>query len=769
MNKRRSLHWKMLSFIIPIIIIVFIGLITIITNKARVNMISNTKATTEAIAEKYANIISNQLSNDAYVTKGVAESMNSFSLYDNAEERLAVFEDIIERVVEENKNFVSFWVNLELKYIDSTYNKDHGRLSTTYIRYPNGSLKKEIRYLDMENPNPKSFYNRVKKTKKETIVEPTVFSYTGKKQDAILKTTYCVPLLIDNEFAGLVGVDLSLTRFEELIDQVETMNGGYAFLISNKGIIFTHPMQEMIGKPIKVTYPELEQKFAITQTILNGKLKSFKFFDKKTNKNSFYSFVPIYVGNSSTPWSIAFYTPFSEVNKQSKALITTSLLISLFGLVVLIATIFIVARRITNPLKKTTHVINTLAAGEVHAIETLNFKSKDEVEEMANSLNKLVHGLRETSQFAIEIGNGNLDATYHILGENDALGNSLLEMRQSLRDAKISERKRLEEDKKINWATQGEARFGELLRQYNADIIELSIQLLRYLIDYIGAVQGALYVKKTMDDEHQIFYELTGAVAYNREKLMETKFELGESLVGRCAYEKLTIYMEDVPDEYVKITSGMGEANPNTILLVPAKLNNETQAVIELVSFNKFENYQIQFVEKIGESIASTIQNVATAQRTQLLLEQSKQQAEEMAAQEEEMRQNLEELQATQEEVTRLSNEERKKTEEAMLQVEKRENTLQNVLNAIEYPIFIANASSEIILQNSLFEHLKITSDALVLDAENGTKINLSAALHAKTQAKGSMMINGKEYTCILNPCKLEHLDQMGIIGIIGA
>lgn len=142
--------------------------------------------------------------------------------------------------------------------------------------------------------------------------------------------------------------------------------------------------------------------------------------------------------------------------------------------------------------------------------------------------------------------------------------------------------------------------------------------------------------------------------AYEKRKFIAKTLEIGEGLVGQCFLEKEVIYMTQVPENYVKITSGLGEALPRSILIVPLIHDNKAVGVMELASFNTFESYRIEFVKKIATNIASAYNNICVNEHTKQLLHESQLQAETLKAQEEEMRQNMEELTASQEELRRI-------------------------------------------------------------------------------------------------------------------
>jgi nitrate/nitrite-specific signal transduction histidine kinase len=271
----------------------------------------------------------------------------------------------------------------------------------------------------------------------------------------------------------------------------------------------------------------------------------------------------------------------------------------------------------------------------------------DELGEMAANLNSLVEGLKDLSTFSIEIGKGNFNSEFKPLSVNDRLGNALIKMREELKEAGKEEQKRKQEDEHRNWSSQGIARFSELLRENNNNLAELSFNIISNLVKYCNLNQGGLFIVEQNHNHKSI--NMAACYAYDRRKYEKVHFEWGEGLIGRCVLEQQSIFLTEIPKDYIHITSGMGEDNPTCLLIVPLKANQVVHGVMELASFQLIEQYQIDFIERIAESIASTISNVKINIQTSQLLEQSRKQAEEMVTQEEEMRQGMEELRATQE------------------------------------------------------------------------------------------------------------------------
>lgn len=267
------------------------------------------------------------------------------------------------------------------------------------------------------------------------------------------------------------------------------------------------------------------------------------------------------------------------------------------------------------------------------------------VQQLANDLNQAVDFTRKVAQGESKVYWQGITEENRLLNQHTLAG-ELIRMREQMEQVRAEDQKRL-------WTTEGLSMVAEITRQHQNNVQLLSDRLLTYLVRYLKANQGMLFF---WEDEKQ-HLALASCHAYDKKKFLEQHVEPGEGLVGQTFLEQETTYLTEIPSEYVSISSGLGKASPSSLLLVPLKVNEQTIGILELASFGVFAEHMIKFLEEAGEIIASSVATAQLNQQTQLLLAQSQQQAEEMRAQEEEMRQNVEELQATQEEMERKAQE----------------------------------------------------------------------------------------------------------------
>ena len=337
--------------------------------------------------------------------------------------------------------------------------------------------------------------------------------------------------------------------------------------------------------------------------------------------------------------------------KISKATLMLFLLIGFFSVTILVF-IYRDSKYIVNSINSLRQYINHLGKGELpEKIEVVN---TDEISDMKGSINELTKNLKQTRDFVIEVGNGNFKEEINVFNGEGELGSNLILMRKKLLQVQSErEQQQIESERRI-WNNEGIGLFADILRSNNSNIEDLSFEIIKNLVQYLNANQGGVFIRNE-EDKSDVYFNLTAAYAYDRKKFLEKRVSLGEGMLGTCAIEAKTIYMTEIPNHYIEITSGLGSANPKSLLIVPLKREEEVLGMIEIASFNKLEKYEIEFVEKIAENVASQLYFVQMNIKTNTLLEETKRQAEEMLTQEEEMRQNMEELTVTQE---RLANRE---------------------------------------------------------------------------------------------------------------
>lgn len=652
MKIKLSLKNKMQLFLISLSVAIYAIAIGYISINAKKTTYNDSVELVDANAEKFALNIQADMNSYISVVRTLAQA---FKVYKGMprEDWDSLFVEMYDYVYKDNLDFYKLWDSWELDKIDPEWNQPTGRIANVLSRI-NGKVlqKQDIRSI---NGDPE-VYAYIKSQAKEMVLPIYFDVFTEDNEDVKLMTSLVSPIIIDNEYHGMVGVDIILEKFQEMVEAIELtqFDGSYAFLLSEEGKYAGHPETELLNQVAEFRLED-ESKFDFMQAMETRTTFSALTKDEN-NKKHYIAFAPIKIGRTNTPWYLGVSVPVNSIMAQADRNFMISILVGLFGIFLLSFAIYIITKNISDPIQNITEFLKKLAKGQTNSKFDLNVASGDEIEEMTRALKTSIEGLNLKTEFANNIGKGNLEYDFKLLSDEDDLGKALVNMRNSLKKANAEEEKRKVEDEKRRWTNEGLAKFADILRQNNDNLEELSHIIIKNLVYYLKANQGGIFLLND-DDKSNVFLDLLAAFAYDRKKHIEKRIEYGDGIIGSVAIEKETIYLEDIPDDYIAITSGLGGSNPRSLIVVPLKMEEKVYGVIEIASFNTFEKYQIEFVEKVAQNIASSLSTVKINIQTNELLEKFQQQSEEMAAQEEEMRQNMEELQATQEEAARKNTE----------------------------------------------------------------------------------------------------------------
>jgi len=257
----------------------------------------------------------------------------------------------------------------------------------------------------------------------------------------------------------------------------------------------------------------------------------------------------------------------------------------------------------------------------------------DNVNGLAANLTTQVRAIAEVST-AVTKGDLTRSITVEAKGEVAALKDNINEMILNLKE---TTQKNMEQD----WLKTNLARFARML-QGQRDITTVAQMVLSELAPLVDAQQGVFYVNSIYNG--QPVMRLLGGYAYKKRQNLLDQFRLGEGLVGQCMLERKRILVTNVPSNYVHISSGLGEAPPNNIVVLPVLFEGDIKAVIELSTFQTFSDTHLTFLDQLTESIGIVLNNIAANTRTEDLLLQSQSLDQELQSQQDELKKTNEQL-----------------------------------------------------------------------------------------------------------------------------
>lgn len=336
---------------------------------------------------------------------------------------------------------------------------------------------------------------------------------------------------------------------------------------------------------------------------------------------------------------------------------TIELLTALVVMTALVGTIITVwiLRSISSSLNKVIKVIANGNYGLQGSFPRIEVTSNDEIEKIAGAFNQIAASMEDHSK---------------------------------------QEKEYKEMLQEQNWLKTKIAEFSSMYQGVH-DLKALAHLFITKITPLVGAGFGVFYLKQGAGEEQRLVRLSTyAAMEFTSQRQM---FRLGEGLVGQSAFEKRMIQMNNVPSDYIHITSGLGKSSPTSIMVVPVIFEGEVMAVVELATFTSFEALHVKLLDQVLGNLGITINSVDVYMKIENLLNDSQLLTEQLQTRSGELQMQQEELKSINEQLAlQFEHSEQKSRELEKVKIALEEKAQQVLISSQYKSEFLANMSHEL-------------------------------------------------------------------------
>lgn len=435
------------------------------------------------------------------------------------------------------------------------------------------------------------------------------------------------PLYIDGFVRGAIqttvyqGIRSSLSKIYE---NTSLNKNSQAFFITEDGnYIFNSGEDESFKLSDAFRFVKSKKSGKINySTIVGNKLLEKTVYFEKINSLDGYAGIVV-----------AKKTFETEISKAKRKILNLFLLIS-FLIIIFVSFILYLFYKLEI---KIFNQLNSVVSGDYEkdkVIKILGFELN-----INKKINKVYEDIKETEKIAELLAEYNENNIVELPEIKNNLSKYFIKLHKNIKDIiSIHKEQISENDLRESLSSKMQEISGIL--QHDDDFESLSLSLIRKILRFLELEMGGIFVVNRVDPGN-VFLKMTANFAFGKERLKNKIIKPNSGLIGRCYLEKQSIYITEIPKDYAKVESGFGETEPKSLVIVPLIFNNIVQGVIELASISEIEPYKIEFVENIGENIASTFASIDSRLHAERLLEQTQKQAKQINTQRTELQEKI--------------------------------------------------------------------------------------------------------------------------------
>lgn len=538
-----------------------------------------------------------------------------------------------------------------------------------------------IVYLDSINTENNIYFFEKLKSNPRIEVQKIVVSNHVKNINVSKLIVF--PLFEGNAFIGVFGFELNTNYFESILLKNNIAKNSF-FVDENGQILYNQGKLNYLGNPFTNI---LRDAFQNKETDIVQQ-KSFYSVEKKSVL--FYSVFNNYYGNS---WGVGVFVSKSSIYQKANLyfiLIVSVLIVSVF---VLLTLYFNIIDKTSNQIKEIVNISEQLQKGNLNQEVFLETKIND-IEQIVKNLEQIKRKFLKLTDIHNQIKLQKEKIHLEPTGHQDIIAISINEAIDAISERQKMRLETMEKQKRIEWINDGLNTLHDAARVTEfANLNDLIDTINKTITIYSNAFLSTIYIIEQENEKNRLKSISTFGV--EEKYAFEKYIDYGEGIVGTVAMERKVQYFRVIPDDYKTIITGLGDMKPKSILLQPLEYENEFFGIIEIAFLRYLDDYEIEYFKKVSSEIALSIKNILNNIAKEKLVEQLKNQTEEIEKAQKQLQDKVKELQTKEREAS------------------ERESIMRSTYNAINNTLITIEYTTKGILLNANEKYLKASGYTL--------------------------------------------------------
>ena len=518
----------------------------------------------------------------------------------------------------------------DAEYAHTEFHDSTGRFIPKFTKRADGVVERDIIRNYNDNLDVNSYYY-IKTKKNVFIQEPRILRESAKN---LLVLPVVFPLHFGTKLLGVIGADFVINNLNQRLGLVSKPEGCQLVVFSSSGRVAVSPDKNLlIGRGLESVL-EGAPDFYYIKFRRGEEIEQFE-------GNSYILTRTCNLDEVNAHFNVCMICDESVLNKEGNSFLWKSLLLGFVTYLLLMLMIMLFRWYYRSQVSALTEKGNEMADvdKDYQMTSRLYVPELMKLDGILQKYHKTFVKIRDLNR---EIESYRYDDVLDTLPQTNKFQQSYNNMLDTLRKIAQSENERKTKEETANWISQGIAAINEAMRIGSNKVDVLSENILMTLVRYTKAILGGLYVYSKEEDGE--YLTLNAAVSMNQKKALRIKIQKGVGLVGTCAVEKMPIFLNKLPDDYINVFSGLGKSKPRTLAILPMLYDNELIAIIEIAFISELQPHEKELLQVISPTIASSLVTVRINEQTEQLMKQFRSQADTLAQNEKQMTENIEKL-----------------------------------------------------------------------------------------------------------------------------